>query len=407
MHFTGDLNETSIIEVIGGVTDSRTTLTFNGHEVRLHSKGEDVLKGTPQHLPPDFTIPRLTDLTWKYFDSLPEINESYDDSDWPQADLKYSHNTIRRLTTPVSLYGSDYGFHSGNLLFRGQFIAKGMEKTLRLETQGGTAFAASIFLNQTLLGSFPGNSVQAASNLTLALPHLHASQNCILTILIDNMGLNENFVVGEDDMKHPRGILDYQLSGRSPSAIKWKITGNLGGENYRDRIRGPLNEGGLYAERKGYHLPNPPSTGWVTRKPTEGIPNPGVGFFTTSFPLHVPTSFSGIPVTYDIPLSFIFTNTTLPSGAPSNFRAQLYVNGYQYGKYVNNIGPQTAFPVPPGILNYHGMNHVALSIWAMDEGGARLENIELVSTAVIQTGYGEVEMAPGTQDEWRERDGTY
>ncbi|MCJ1351023.1 MAG: hypothetical protein MMC33_001005 [Icmadophila ericetorum] len=408
MLLTGDLNETSVVEVIGGVPPSFNALAFNGRSVSLHRKGSDVLEGFVPFLPPKLTIPKLTDLVWKCVDSLPEILASYDDSAWPQANLPYSNNTVRSMTTPVSLYGSDYGFHTGNLLFRGRFTAQGKEETLKLETQGGTAFAVSVFLNQTYLGSFSGNSAQAASNLTLTLPDLTASQDYFLTILMDNMGLDENFIVGEDASQRPRGILNYDLSGRHQSAIKWKITGNLGGEYYRDRVRGPLNEGGLYAERKGYHLPKAPTADWMRRKPTEGIPSAGVGFFTTSFALDVPTSYAGTPVRYDIPLSFFFTNTTTtPKGRTSNFRAQLYVNGYQYGKYVNNIGPQTAFPVPEGILNYHGMNYIAISLWAMDAGGAKLENVELVSTAVIQTGYREVEMAPGTTDEWKERQGSY
>lgn len=89
----------------------------------------------------------------------------------------------------------------------------------------------------------------------------------------------------------------------------------------------------------------------------------------------------------------------------SNFRCQLYVNGYQFGKYVNNIGPQTAFPVPEGILNYRGMNFIALSLWAQDVEGNRLANLRLVPTAFIQSGYGPINPAP--QPMWGERTGAY
>jgi hypothetical protein len=33
----------------------------------------------------------------------------------------------------------------------------------------------------------------------------------------------------------------------------------------------------------------------------------------------------------------------------ADYRAQLWVNGYQFGKYANNIGPQSSFPVPQGM----------------------------------------------------------
>lgn len=58
--------------------------------------------------------------------------------------------------------------------------------------------------------------------------------------------------------KTPRGILNYQLDGHEAATLCWRLTGNLGGENYHDRTRGPLNEGGLYAERQGWFQPYPP-----------------------------------------------------------------------------------------------------------------------------------------------------
>lgn len=40
-------------------------------------------------------------------------------------------------------------------------------------------------------------------------------------------------------------------------------------------------------------------------------------------------------------MSFVFGNSSLVS----HYRTQLYVNGWQFGKYANAIGPQTRFPV--------------------------------------------------------------
>lgn len=61
---------------------------------------------------------------------------------------------------------------------------------------------------------------------------------------------------------------------------------------------------------------------------------------------------------------------------------------------VNNIGPQTSFPVPEGILNYRGINYLALSLWALDAKGATIPDLKLVASAVIQSGYGPVELSP-------------
>ncbi|OKP12973.1 hypothetical protein PENSUB_1355 [Penicillium subrubescens] len=43
-------------------------------------------------------------------------------------------------------------------------------------------------------------------------------------------------------VKNPRGILDYNLSGHYQDDISWKLTGNLGGEDYIDLVRGPLKK---------------------------------------------------------------------------------------------------------------------------------------------------------------------
>ena len=78
-------------------------------------------------------------------------------------------------------------------------------------------------------------------------------------------------------------------------------------------------------------------------------------------------------------------------GAP--FRAQLFVNGYQFGKFVSNIGPQVLFPVPNGILNANGVNYVAITVWAL-EGAVKIADLKLVPTLVVQSAYGAVRAAP-------------
>jgi hypothetical protein len=281
----------------------------------------------------------LSALNWKYLDDLPEIQPSYDDSAWDICN-KTTTNNPNQLQTPFSLYSSDYGFNTGVLIYRGHFTAVGNETSLWLHTQGGSAFGNSVWINSTYIGSWPGIDAAADHNDTYTLPNLSAGKTYVFTVVIDNNGLDENGYVGPDEMKNPRGILDYWLVGHHQNVITWKLTGNLGAEHYIDKARGPLNEGGLYAERQGFTQPNPPRANWVPASPLTGVRTAGVGFYTASLELDLPTG-------YDIPLSFVFGNTTI-NGAVADYRAQLWVNGYQFGKYVNNIGPQTVFPVPQG-----------------------------------------------------------
>ena len=323
----GDINITTSLTVIGASTPV-TALTFNDANVSTTTNSQGLLCATIPFNTPKFSIPILTDLNWKSINSLPEIEPAYDDTLWTAANYPSSNNP-RNLSTPTSLYASDYGFNTGTILYRGHFIATGNESTFFIEAQGGTALAHAIYLNTCFLGSWPGTSTNANYNQTLKLPSLTVGQKYVLTVIIDTMGLDENGKVGADQMKTPRGILRYSLSGHSnPGDIAWKITGNLGGEAYRDKIRGPLNEGGLYAERQGYHLPAPPTQGWeVDKNPTHGIGGAGITFYTTTFSLDMPLG-------YDIPFAFSFANTTSPSSStPMQFRCQLYVNGWQFGKF--------------------------------------------------------------------------
>lgn len=406
LHLTGDLNATASIEVIGGAPSCLEKLTFNGEPLNFTQSESGVVSATAKYVEPIVSIPDLASMQWKVLDSLPEIQSGYDDSLWTTADLTHSNNTVRNLTTPTSLYSSDYGFHTGNLVYRGHFTATGNETTLFLATQGGSAYGHSIWLDSTFVGSFYGADVYSTYNHTYTLPATVAGKKQVITVLIDNQGLDENYDVGDEEMKNPRGILDFDLSGRSKADVTWKLTGNLHGEDYEDRARGPLNEGGLYAERQGFHLPGAPTSSWKdSTGPSEGISAPGVAFYATTFDLDLPAG-------YDIPLSFSFTNSsatndnaTAQGNAVSAFRSQIYVNGYQFGKYVNNVGPQTVFPVPEGIFNYHGSNYVAVSLWALDAEGAKVSNFSLIAGTAVQSGYGPVELSPAPA--WEKREGAY
>ena len=143
LNLVGDFNATTAIEVIGGAPSELTELTINGESVSFEQDHDGVVTANVP-FSPDITVPSLDSLEWQYIDSLPEIQQNYDDSDWPNADLTYSNNTNFNLSTPTSLFGADYGFSTGVLIYRGHFTANGQESSLFLMTQGGSAFGTSV-----------------------------------------------------------------------------------------------------------------------------------------------------------------------------------------------------------------------------------------------------------------------
>ncbi|KAJ5612571.1 beta-galactosidase [Penicillium lagena] len=385
LKLTGDINATTDIEIIAAPS-AVSSLYFNEKKVTTRTI-DGRLKGRITYDRPHFECPDLKSQKWHFVDSLPEVKSGYDDSRWTWCNNTHSNNP-RNLTTPTSLYSSDYGFSAGSLLYRGEFTTNGSETSFYLLTEGGFAYGHSIWLNSTYLTSWTGSGADMFYNQTLPLRHLQAGETYIITVLIDHLGNDENFPANTELMKDPRGLVDYSLNGRDKEAISWKITGNLGGEQYQDHSRGPFNEGAFYAERQGYHLPGAPVTQWKSQSPFTEITEPGVGFWSTSFDLNVPMG-------YDVPLSVQFSNTTAKDSSIAKFRSELFVNGWQFGKYVNNIGPQTRFPVPEGILNYNGPNYLALTIWSMDSKPFQLAGLQLQADAVIQSGYRKPDLVQG------------
>lgn len=391
-----DFNQSTTIEIIG-VPSRVSTLQVNDETLEYTTDAQGSWSTNGDYSLPEIDIPDLATQEWYYIDSLPEIQPGYDDSAWTDADHTNTSNPVGSpLLTPVSLYASDYGYNTGSLLLRGHFVASGDESTITLGTQGGQAYGASVWLNGTFIGSWAGNSVMESHNQTLTLPNLTAGQAYVITVLIDNMGLDENFEVGGDTMKAPRGILNYAFS----TDITWKITGNLGGEDYADRVRGPLNEGGLYIERQGYHQPSPPLDAFTTgTSPYEGIDTAGVAYYLTSFNLSLPSD------QWDLPLSLVFTNDTA-AAAEAPYRALLFVNGYQFGRYTSNVGPQTEFPITEGVLKYQGENWLGITLWALGGDGARVPALNWTLGATpVRTGREAVTLVEAPA--WSERPGAY
>lgn len=200
LSLAGDLNATAQVELVGA-PQGVERLRFNGVDVDSQTTPYATITALLKFVTPSFQLPDLTKLEWKLLDSLPEIQATYDDSPWVTASNTYTNNTtIMNLTTPTSLFASDYGFNTASVIYRGHFIANGLETNLSIWTQGGDGFGHSIWLNSTFLQSWVGKANALSVTQNMALPNLTAGASYVFTIVIDLMGNEENTHIGDDSV---------------------------------------------------------------------------------------------------------------------------------------------------------------------------------------------------------------
>ncbi|CAD6445310.1 06d14879-ff4d-406c-9ede-0e5b68d0c4e4 [Sclerotinia trifoliorum] len=370
----GDNDNATTIEVYAG--SSLTNIVWNGVSLSAtktkYGSYSASLPGTESRV---ISLPSLT--KWESANSLPEKETSYDDSKWTVCNKTTTQSPVAPLTLPV-LFSSDYGFYTGQKIYRGYF--DGLNYTsINITCSGGLAFGWSAWLNGVLIGGNTGVATATTTNAILGLTNLTSvvkSKNNLVTVVVDYHGHDETSTA--KGVENPRGILGAFLVPKPSTSTGfklWKIQGNAGGSANIDPVRGPMNEGGFYGERVGWHLPSsPPLPSYST--PLIGLNTSGISFYTTNFALALDSDL-------DVPLGI---KLSAPAGTVA--RVMIWINGYQYGKYVPHIGPQTVFPIPPGIINNQGNNKLALSLWAMTDAGARLTDVELVSYGVYESGFG-------------------
>ncbi|KAI0688987.1 glycoside hydrolase family 35 protein [Cytidiella melzeri] len=410
----GDLNATTTLDVIGPSTVK--AVTWNGLSVKVEKSQIGTLRGQLGFsLSLSATaLPSLKNAVWECADSLPEVQPGFDDSAWVDANKTSTARPYPPLGGKFVLYADEYGFHQGkrfrdgrkmrsqnglsprnadlgNIITRGHFTGKNATG-VRLIVQGGYNFGYSAWINANFLGSSQGTNQYSAdggidmTNMTWSFNASDLSDgDNVVTVVVDQTGLEEDYN-GQDTFKTPRGVRGYALLSTGNTAVDfthWKIQGNLGGEDFPDKVRGPLNEGGLFVERQGAHLPNFPTTsaasGWISGSssqpctPYTGISKAGIQAFRTTFNL-------SLPATADVPVALKFTRT--PS---SSYRSVVYVNGWQFGRFNSRDGPQEVFPLPEGILNHRGKNELMVTLWSLDAEGAKMEELELVNTALVSS----------------------
>jgi len=361
---TGDATQAGELEVF----DPRALLLSWNGRLQLARRTPSGSELTTVAGPRPVTLPALTG--WRYSAEAPEAQPGFDDAGWTVADHPTTTNPTRPATLPV-LYTDDYGYHYGDVWYRGHLAATGpgggTATGITLTAGTGRAGAWQVWLNGTPLGTVRTGTASGNQNssqtFTFPAGLLRPDADNVLSVLVRNMGHNEDGG-SNDAQKAPRGLLAATLLG-SDAAVSWRIQGTRGGEALADPVRGPQNSGGLFGERAGWSLPGFPDRAW----PAVTLPHPetapGIAWYRTSVRLTLPAG-------QDIPVGLRFTDDPT-----RHYRVLIFVNGWNLGQYINDVGPQHTFVLPQGILRQQGTNTIALAVWSDDASTGGLGQVTL------------------------------
>ncbi|MEU4152636.1 beta-galactosidase [Streptomyces sp. NPDC026659] len=350
VRLTGDLASDSMLEVWGprGIS----SVVWNGRRVptRVTLSGSLITTVTLPGVP-EVRLPELSG--WRMRTENPEAGPNFDDRDWKTADRTTSYSTTPVPKGGPVLFADDYGFHYGDVWYRGEFDGTtGMEE-VALAYSTGTQGMLMAWLDGDPLGAHrmpvPDKTTtirKGTWEATASFPvreRLRSPGRHVLSVLVRRMQHDQDGA-SLDTHKAARGLLSASFKGASPE-VTWRLQGGT-----PDPVRGPQNNGGLYGEREGWHLPGFRDRDWETVEFPRAERRQGVTWYRTGFRLSVPA---------DIDAS---VGLTLEDDPHRAYRAQIFLNGWNLGQYINNVGPQHTFVLPNGILRTRGTNTLALAV---------------------------------------------
>jgi hypothetical protein len=348
VQLTGDTVDAADLEVWGPRGMSELAWNHDTLKSRATASGslraERPLAGVDQ-----VRLPALTD--WRRAEGNPESAADYDDSAWPVADRTSSYSVTPVPAGQPVLFADDYGFHYGDVWYRGHFADAGDAESVSLSYVAGAQGLLMAWLDGEPLGTHrmpvPDKKTvrQGTWAATATFPVLpQDGHSHVLSVLVRRMQHDEDGKAN-DTHKAARGLTAVAFAGAAP-AIRWRVQGTAA----PDPVRGPLNTGGLHGERHGWHLPGFADGGWKTVGFPRAEQRQGVTWYRTEFRLAVDTG---------VDASIGLTLTDDPARA---YRVQIFLNGWNMGQYINDVGPQHTFVLPNGVLRTRGRNTLALAV---------------------------------------------
>jgi beta-galactosidase GanA len=322
------------------------------------------------------TLPDIWKGRWLRRPGSPESACDFDDSGWQPATKTDTASITKPLPGLPVLTMDDYGFHQGDVWYRGRYQGDGVSSRLELVYGAGAAGLLQVWIDGHYLGQdelATGRERPAtvgSAVFTLPAQALSKGQQHVIAVMVRNDGHNWDLMADEAH-KEGRGLISASLStppgARFAVPISWRIEGM--GEQLRDTARGVMNVGGSFGELNGWYLPGAPEDSWQSTSPGSPAP-PGTMWLRTRFNLDLPAA-------DDVQLGLAFGD---PHAVRSRqqYRALIFVNGWSVGQFIAHVGPQRVFVLPAGIVNPRGSNTLALAVTSDGAAENVLEPLHLV-----------------------------
>jgi len=378
---TGDTAAASSLEIWAPAAIS--AVTWNGAAISVRVTSAGSLAAVNQLPGPDAVpVPDLSTATWRFSVESPEASAAFGDAAWAAATKTTTNSTTPPPSGQPVLTADDYGFHHGDVWYRGRYT--GAATSIALNYGGGgagmlQAWIDGVYLGQHVLATGTTTpSTTATTSFSVPAAQRTAGAH-LVAVMVRNGSHNEDGGVN-DAQKEGRGLISATASdaGGAALATSWKIQGNAGGEAIADKVRGPLNNGGLFGERNGWHLPGFPDGGWLFHPVPDSAAVAGTSWYRTQFTLAVPAG-------HDAALGIAIGDPAVRASGGA-YRVLIFVNGWNMGQYIGDVGPQHTFVIPNGILDPRGSNTLALAVTSNGGAANALEKVALTNLGTVRGG---------------------
>jgi hypothetical protein len=138
----------------------------------------------------------------------PEAARDFDDSKWAPATAQTSTSTIRPPPGLPILTMDDYGFHMGDVWYRGRYAGDGASSRLELTYGGGGVGLLQLWVDGKFIGQneLPAGQARPPTTGTCVFDIPNSPGDHVIAVMVRNNGHNWD-LLADDAHKEGRGLV--------------------------------------------------------------------------------------------------------------------------------------------------------------------------------------------------------